>query len=146
MKTPVTVLRFRPTWPLLLLIFLFSACEKENFRTLDNPEPLPVKLGAFEIKDVYNGLERTYTLGIRRVQDHYVFCNFADLRIDVKFYLVDDQISIPAQQFAGDDPVIIDFEIFQGTGKTTSTGLEVTTWVRDGEQKFRYDMKAVIQN
>jgi hypothetical protein len=151
MKKQCISLRFPMTWsmlPLLLLLFLSSACQKEGPFPWDKPklEPSPIRLGTYLIKDVYQGRESTYEMSVRRLGDYFEFCNFAGLRLSVKAYVQDKQISIPAQQILLEDPVYLDFEIFQGMGKVTANGLEMTVWTREGTQESKHEMKAVFLN
>ncbi len=68
------------------------------------------------------------------------FCNFGDLRINIIEYINDKlQISIPAQEISSDSS---NLEIFQGTGKVTEDGIQLTYWARNEKLNYKSEIEA----
>jgi hypothetical protein len=87
-----------------------------------------------------------YEMGVHWIKNNNTnyhkieFCNFGDLKITIIAYIDEDlQISIPAQKFSTDWWTL---EIFQGTGRVTEDGLELTYWAGNEEQNYKSEIQA----
>ena len=138
---------FRFHWIFACILIATIACEKSDPATPYDPGSPPLKIGSYESmeKNAF-GHQMLYEMGVHWIKNnntnhHQIeFCNFGDLRINIIAYIYEDlQISIPAQQISSD---FSNLEIFQGTGKVTEDGLELTYWARNEKQNYKSEIEA----
>lgn len=138
---------FRFHWILTGILISTIACEKTDPVTPYDPGSPPLRIGTYESMEKHaSGHQMTYEMGVRWIKNnnttyHQIqFCNFGDLKITIIAYIDEDlQISIPAQQFSSD---FSQLEIFQGTGRVTEDGLELTYWAGNEKQNYKSEIQA----
>ncbi len=140
--------RFRFHWILTGILISTIACEKMDPVTPYDPGTPPLRIGSYEIMEKNaSGHQMIYEMGVRWIKNnntnyHQIeFCNFGDLKINIIAYLDEDlHISIPTQQFSTD---LGNLEIFQGKGRITEDGLELTYWAGNQEQNYKSEIQAL---
>lgn len=146
MKNQSIIARLNLPIAVLFVFFLMlSSCTKEDSVTLYTPQSMPIPLTTYEVKDVYNGQERTYEMSLHTLNgapaDHFIFCNFANYKINVKAYIENGQVSIPPQSFSSEH---FDLEIYDGIGTLTSDDLKITFWARQSGHDFSHEFQGVF--
>lgn len=134
-------------WILAGILISSIACDKTDPVTPYDPGTPPLRIGTYESMETNaSGHQMTYQMGVRWIKNnntnyHQIeFCNFGDLKITIIAYIDEDlQISIPAQLISSDFSKL---EIFQGTGRVTEDGLELTYWAGNERQNYKSEILA----
>ncbi|GJM30641.1 MAG: hypothetical protein DHS20C17_32760 [Cyclobacteriaceae bacterium] len=146
MKNQSIIARLNLSITVLFVFFLMlSSCTKEQRIAPYSPPSTPISETIYEMKDVYNGLERTYEMSLQTLEegssDQFILSNFGNYRIQVKAYVVNGQISIPTQNFFSEH---YDLEIYNGTGTLTADDLKIKFWAREAGHEFSHELAGVF--